>query len=138
MQVNKPMEKLMETKHTPGPWFGKKDGKYSMSCKWSIDHEDGHDASWLPVTTENLRTLALVVNDDTNRPMGFHDAEMHANAKLIAAAPDLLVDLMEAAKTLRLYEALHRAKGTDESTAKAEVNAELASRFESTIAKATA
>lgn len=49
----------------------------------------------------------------------------------------LLVDLIEAAATLRRYEALHRAKGTDESTAKAEVNAALASRFETTIAKAT-
>lgn len=49
----------------------------------------------------------------------------------------LLADLIEAAATLRRYETLHRAKGTDESTAKAEVNAALASRFESTIAKAT-
>lgn len=45
----------------------------------------------------------------------------------------LLADLQEAATTLRRYETLHRAKGTDESTAKAEVNAELAARFESTI-----
>lgn len=62
--------------------------------------------------------------------------ECCANASLIAAAPDLLDDLIEAAATLRRYEVLHRAKGTDESTAKAEVNAELAGRFESTIAKA--
>lgn len=50
---------------------------------------------------------------------------------------DLLDDLREAAATLRRYEELHRAKGTDDSTAKAEVNAALATRFESTIAKAT-
>lgn len=55
----------------------------------------------------------------------------------MTAAPDLLADLREAAATLRRYEALHRAKGTADSTAKAEVNAELASRFEATIAKAT-
>jgi hypothetical protein len=47
----------------------------------------------------------------------------------------LLADLIEAAATLRRYETLHRAKGTDESAAKAEVNAALASRFEATIAK---
>ncbi|CAH0230814.1 hypothetical protein [Pseudomonas carnis] len=85
----------METKHTPGPWFGKKDGKYSMECPWSIDHDDGHNASWLPITTEQRRTIALAVNDDTKRPMDFHDAEMQANAKLIAAAPDLLAELEE-------------------------------------------
>ena len=43
-------------------------------------------------------------------------------------------DLRLAAETLRRYEVLHRAKGTDESTAKAEVNAALATRFEETLA----
>lgn len=64
-------------------------------------------------------------------------ANWRDDARLIAAAPDLLADLREAAATLRRYEALHRAKGTDESTAKAEVNAALASQFEATIANAT-
>lgn len=49
----------------------------------------------------------------------------------------LEADLKEAAATLRRYETLHRAKGTAESTEKAEVNAALATRFEATIAKAT-
>ncbi|MNN28942.1 hypothetical protein D3C81_1425250 [compost metagenome] len=76
------------TKHTPAPWFAKKDGKY-MDTQWSIDHEDGHDASWAPVSTTSGRTVALVVNDDTKRPMDFQDAEMQANAKLIAASPKM-------------------------------------------------
>lgn len=59
------------------------------------------------------------------------------NAKLVAAAPDLLADLAVAADTLRRYEALHRSKNTEDSLAKAEVNAALAARFEATIAKAT-
>ncbi len=50
----------------------------------------------------------------------------------------LIADLTEAATTLRRYETLHRAKGTAESTEKAEVNAALATRFEATIAKAQA
>jgi Ribonuclease G/E len=58
------------------------------------------------------------------------------NAKVMAAAPELLGDLIEAAAILRKYEGYHRAKNTDESTAKAEVNAALAARFEATIAKA--
>lgn len=64
--------------------------------------------------------------------------EPEANAKLFSIAPDLLADLKLAAQTLRRYEQSHRAKGTEEGTAKAEVNAELATRFEATIAKATA
>ena len=123
------------SKHTKGPWVGKKDGVY-LDTPWSIDHEDGHDASWTPISTEKGRTLALVVNDDSKRPMDFHDAELHANATLMAASPDLLDDLIEAAATLRRYETLHRAKNTEDSTAKAEVNAALATRFEATIAKA--
>ena len=51
--------------------------------------------------------------------------------------PVLLADLREAAATLRRYEALHRAKNTEDSLAKAEVNAALAARLEATIAKAT-
>ena len=43
-----------------------------------------------------------------------------------------------AAKTLRRYEALHRAKGTAESLKKAEANAELATRFEATVIAASA
>jgi hypothetical protein len=61
-----------------------------------------------------------------------------ANAKLIATAPDLVADLIIAAATLRRYEQAHRAKGTEESAAKAEVNADLAARFEATIQRATA
>lgn len=76
-------------KHTPGPWVAKEDGKYRDS-PWSIDHEDGHCASWAPISTAKGRTLALVVNDDSKRPMDFQEEEMHANAKLIAAAPELL------------------------------------------------
>ena len=57
--------------------------------------------------------------------------------KMKSIIPVLLEDLLEAASTLRRYEALHRAKNTEYSLAKAEVNAALATRFEATIAKAT-
>lgn len=50
-----------------------------------------------------------------------------------AAIISLRTDLEEAARTLRRYEALHRAKNTPDSLAKAEVNAALASRFERTL-----
>lgn len=54
-----------------------------------------------------------------------------------ALSEALLVELRDAAATLRRYETLHRAKGTGDSTNKAEANAALAARFEATIAKAT-
>lgn len=46
----------------------------------------------------------------------------------------LAADLTQAASTLRRYETQHRAKGTAESSEKAEVNAALATRFEATLA----
>lgn len=64
-------------------------------------------------------------------------SEVHANAILMAAAPELLEALQQAAATFRKYEVLHRAKGTPDSEAKAVANAALAARFEKTIAKAT-
>lgn len=68
---------------------------------------------------------------------GVFTAVREEDAQLIVQAPALLDDLRAAAAQLRKYETLHRAKGTDDSTAKAEVNAGLAARFEATIAKAT-
>lgn len=53
--------------------------------------------------------------------------------QLQAQRDALLKDLQEAAATLRRYEVHHREKGTADSLAKAEVNAELAARFERTI-----
>lgn len=47
----------------------------------------------------------------------------------------LRVLLREAAETFRRYEALHRAKGTPESTEKAEVNADIAARLEAALGK---
>lgn len=103
------------SKHTPGPWIARK----------------VEGAGW-----PGQRGYAIDFNEDQEQVVDFVYEE--ADALLIATAPDLLADLREAAATLRRYEELHRAKGTAESTAKAEVNAELASRFEATIARATA
>lgn len=63
-------------------------------------------------------------------------ANQEAVNMLAASNKVLFDDLVVAAKQLRYYEEQHRAKGTEESTRKAEVNAELAARFEATIAQA--
>jgi hypothetical protein len=121
------MEQVMETKHTPGPWFSP-DGKTIKQ-----------DFTQIGLSQAAGCTIGAVMGGSTSGPHFIEiNEEVAANAKLIAQAPSLLADLITAADTLRHYEAMRRAKGTDESTAKAEVNAELASRFESTIAKATA
>lgn len=115
---------MSEEKHTPGPWHA------------DIRRSYGFPSSLTP----NIPINPVVMGSPVNRslakvPRLYPEAE--ANARLIAAAPDLLADLQESAATLRRYETLHRAKGTAESDEKAEVNARLASRFEATIAKAT-
>lgn len=104
-------------KFTPGPW-AVDESRYAGSIN----------------RLEPFRHIGMVSQYQMNAD---DKQENDANAKLMATAPDLLADLQVAAATLRRYEELHRAKGTDDSTAKAEVNAALATRFEATIAKAT-
>lgn len=101
-------------KHTPAPWTVRE-----------VAHSN----------VPGQRAFAIDFNEDQEQVVDWVYEE--ADAKLIAQAPGLLADLIVAAGTLRHYEALHRAKGTAESTEKAEVNARLATRFEQTIAKAT-
>ena len=114
---------MNQSQYTPGPWLQshrKALGGYRTEV-YTADGEVIATVAWYP------RRL----NETTT------GTDREGNARLISAAPDLLDDLREAAATLRRYEALHRAKNTEDSTAKAEVNAALASRFEATIAKAT-
>lgn len=100
---------------TPGPWEVKKDDdQFRIRQKGTVRRIAGG-------------TLERAVGEGFNFKL---------DAVLAASAPDLLDDLDVAAETLRHYEALHRAKNTGESTAKAEANAALAARFEATIAKA--
>ncbi|AJG13829.1 hypothetical protein RK21_02321 [Pseudomonas plecoglossicida] len=108
---------MTKHKHTPGPWT----------------NLPRHGCIPVCLQEEAGLSIGFVHSSDPART-----AEGFANAKLIAAATLLLADLTEAAAQLRKYETLHRAKGTQDSLAKAEVNAELASRFEQTIAAATA
>ena len=115
----------MTQSHTPGPWsFCEFELYPGADIRFNIFQAEG--APFTPHYSDVASTCAGEV------------AEIQkANARLIAAAPDLLQDLQAAAAQLRQYEALHRAKNTEDSLRKAEVNAELATRFERTIAKAT-
>lgn len=119
---------MTKHKHTPGPWFVESNDKTPIYVSPVDRHEQ--------IAICNV----MVIDEDGDSDSGewVNGEQTKANAKLIAATPLLLDDLTAAATQLRKYEALHRAKGTADSLAKAEVNAGLAARFEQTIAKATA
>ena len=82
--------------HTPGQWL-----------------LEGIDDIY--VRSEGGLYIAEIINVDGE--------EDKANARLIAASPDLLDALKDAAATFRYYERIHRAKATDDGEAKAEINA---------------
>lgn len=105
---------MNEFKGTPGPWrvvtFQNNDEIHSAEGKCLAD-------SW-------------------SYDIGSDCAVSLANAQVMAAAPELLSDLKEAAQLLRNYEKLHREKGTEDGTIKADRNRAWAEQFEATIAKA--
>lgn len=82
------------TKHTPGPW------KIGGATEWDAEYGGDADAySTQPISAGSYQTVCIIVglNDD--------DAEFDANARLIAAAPDLL-DV--AVRVLPILEATQR------------------------------
>jgi hypothetical protein len=101
-----------------------------MSKENPIHHQD--QALIEAIHSQHLERIG-VLGDEA---IQFQDASYAVGRQRGAkeANETLLADLIEAAATLRRYEALHRSKCTDESTAKAEVNAALATRFEATVA----
>lgn len=77
----------METKHTPGPWFlGMREGHNGCMI---------YDRSGMDQFTD--RTIAQVYGLYSNQPVEKQpDEEYLANARLIAAAPELLEALQYA------------------------------------------
>jgi len=114
--------------HRPGPWI--------LSESSVLRYGDTKETQICEIFCSRNNKVIAEIPDYCYHA---EDADQdRADARVLTAAPELLADLIEAAAILRRYEALHRAKNTEESTAKAEVNAGLAARFEATIAKATA
>jgi hypothetical protein len=96
-----------------------------------------HAADRIPSSNYEGRVQHAIRMAEAAHGIGVSEDSGRPAARLMAAAPDLLADLRDAAATLRRYESLHLAKGTSESLEKAAANAALAARFEQTIAKAT-
>jgi len=147
------------TEHTPGPWrweFNEKHRQLTL-----VGGRQKYDLTIMEFCRWDMWGAGVSMRDTRPEAEGFnlmhkvHErpdwiipfpgrahhkdwcaAVAHPDMRLMQTAPELLDDLVEAAAILRRYEGYHRAKNTEESTAKAEVNAQLAARFEATIAKA--
>lgn len=141
------------TKHTAEPWdlmphgviYGGPVQRYANgSSKSQIAMTTGADFMVPGEQQANARRIVACVNicagintDELEKHAEIVSAQLATEQAMQARLDALLADLIDAAAQLRQYEALHRAKGTADSLAKAEVNANLAARFEQTIAKAT-
>ncbi len=101
--------------HTPGPW--------TVEEAWGAEPGDP-----LSLCFHEIRANGETIASTWASP--------HlANARLMAAAPELLLIVQQSAKTFRLYEALHREKGTPDGERKADKNAAVAAVCEAAIAR---
>ena len=86
------------TRHTPGPWH--------------TTHKDYGDEWWFGGRGEGQ----CIVEDASGEMIAVYGGHDEANARLIAAAPDLLAALVEAEPLLvALIERVKRAPGGDET-----------------------
>ena len=89
----------MQTKHTPGPWRLTESGDAIVSADGgTLIVETGQDY-W-----QNLEAAAAGASSDIAKR---HLPQVRANARLIAAAPELLEALKQATAALAWHEQVH-------------------------------
>lgn len=97
---------MSENKHTPGPWIsGAVRSQYDLgeSIEIVIDRREGltHNAAFEHIAkVYNVEDFPCV--DDDSDPVEDWDAQAQANARLIAAAPDLLHLVESALESLQV------------------------------------
>lgn len=112
---------------TPGPW------KHSAITAPPIERDE---RVWVYAPDGNGNHPRIAVVEAVMRD-GDRIAINTANARLIAAAPEMYEALKLAAEAFRGYERLHLEKGTVEGAQKAAANAHRAARCEAALSKAS-
>lgn len=70
--------------HTPGPWIGKRNGQWFDFGKWSAQHDSRKNTACIAIGAKGQKVVAIAVKLNPD----WDDAELEANATLIAAAPE--------------------------------------------------
>ncbi|MGX0136326.1 hypothetical protein [Cupriavidus metallidurans] len=74
--------------HTPGPWTAREANGRFIDTEWTADNPEHGLTQFAPIHANGV-VIALVVRTDWN------DAQLEADAQLLAAAPKLLAALRE-------------------------------------------
>lgn len=90
--------------HTAGPWRVDVNGGED----WSVDY-DGPSSQYMTICGGRRAPVAFAVE-----PNAFRDGEIEANARLIAAAPELLEALKAAIGALEFSQDYHRDLGNED------------------------
>lgn len=79
-----------ENKFSAAPWFGKlpETGKFDIQQNWSAENEDMPSTMSAPIMA-NGETIALVVCEIQNWDAEAAQEKLEANARMIAAAPEM-------------------------------------------------
>lgn len=99
----------MEAKHTPGPW------EYVASNEHHGPYVVGpYGRDVCDCYTMSNPMAASVRNGGTSYPIHHHGEDADANARLIAAAPDLLAALKECLGLAKIAETLTGCRADDD------------------------